>query len=105
MCSPNLSTMFHFNRFRSFTHHNIIDPVTSPIAADGVLTRNSNGRFTLVGRELTSGRSIEYLYKGDSDDIESWYPCRIEYYNDDYLIWKHPEIQLVGLLALCELSF
>lgn len=79
--------------------YNILDAMTSPVAAEGVLERNSNGRFSLVGRELTSGYGIEYLIKDDFDGIESWRPGSIEHYDGDYRIAGYPNIPLEGLRA------
>lgn len=77
--------------------HGELDALTSPVAAEGTLIRNSNGRFMLVGRELSSGYPIEYLEKDDFDGIEIWRRGRIEHYDGDYRIWKRPDIQLEGL--------
>lgn len=77
--------------------HGELDALTSPVAAEGTLIRNSNGRFMLVGRELSSGYPIEYLEKDDFDDTEIWRRGRIEHYDGDYRIWKRPDIPLEGL--------
>lgn len=77
--------------------YNEIDTMLAPVAAEGVLTRNNNGRFMLVGRELSSGYPIEYLVKDDFDGIELWRRGRIEHYDGDYRIWNKPEIELEGL--------
>lgn len=75
-----------------------LDALTSPVTSEGVLKRNSNGRFSLDGYELSSGYGIEYLAL-DSDDNEVWMRGRIEYYDGDYRIWKRPDIALEGLRA------
>lgn len=77
--------------------HGELDALTSPVAAEGTLIRNSNGRFMLVGHELSSGYPIEYLEKDDFDDTEIWRRGRIEHYDGGYRIWKRPDIPLEGL--------
>jgi hypothetical protein len=77
--------------------HGELDALLSPVAAEGTLGRNSNGRFTLGVRELTSGDPVEYLELDDFDDTEIWRRGRIEHYDGDYRIWKRPDIALEGL--------
>lgn len=72
-----------------------LDALTSPVDAEGVLIRNSNGRFELEGRELSSGYPIEYLETDDRMSV--WRRGRIEHYDGDYRIWKRPDVQLEGL--------
>ncbi|MHA7582837.1 hypothetical protein ACX12E_20990 [Paenibacillus vandeheii] len=75
--------------------YNELDALTLPVAAEGILSRNSNGRFELVVGNYRAAYPIEYLEEDDDGPV--WRRGRIEHYNGDYRIWKHPEIQLEGL--------
>lgn len=54
----------------------------SPIAAEGVLHIQENGRFELEGDEITSGTVLELLE--EDEDGQRWVRSSIEHNGDEY---------------------
>lgn len=76
--------------------YHTLNYLSRPIKIDGVLHKNSNGRYEVNGYELSSGKGIEYLATddwhmrcNDNDDYVStpyWKSSRIEHDGKDYYI-------------------
>ncbi|MBX0320341.1 DUF5348 domain-containing protein [Shouchella clausii] len=59
----------------------MMDWLEKPIAADGVLAKNHNGRYGVQDIELTSGHPLEVW----DEEYKEWSLSRIEYDNDYYI--------------------
>lgn len=55
-----------------------------PVREEGLLKKNSNGRYTLGEHELTSGRPIEVF----DEEGNVFYQSRMEHSGDDYYIYS-----------------
>lgn len=73
-----------------------LDYLNRPVKVEGVLHKNSNGRYEVNGMELTSGHGLEYLATDDRhcryDEHDEyvvtpyWCASRIEHDGTDYYI-------------------
>lgn len=55
--------------------------IEKPVIATGKLIKNSNGRYEIGDRELTSGSTLDYY-----DEDRGWVKTRIEHNGTDYYI-------------------
>ena len=84
-----------------------IDYLNRPIKETGVLHKNSNDRYELNGRELTSGCKIEYLTTddyhcshnaaGELISVPYWASGTIEHNGRNYYITGDSKKELEGL--------
>lgn len=65
--------------------YRLLKTLDKPIRADGILVKNSNGRYEVNGIELTSGSSVEFF--SDDEDGGCYVPSRIEHNGEDYYIY------------------
>lgn len=85
----------------------IIKNLEAPIRYSGKLRKQSNGRYSLDGRELSSGYCIEVLapceyYDCKKDDYvegREWVSTRIEHNGDDYYLVGYSKVKMDGLEA------
>lgn len=75
--------------------------ISSPIGEEGILTKNSSGRYQLPsGEYFTSGSGIEVLIdKSEDKEDHYWAYSRIEHNGNDYYLTKFPEYPLLGMCA------
>lgn len=71
-----------------------------PVAREGKLYMNQNGRYELDGKELTSGSGVEVLLYDECMERWEWYASRIESKPDGayYLVGKST-LKLEGVTA------
>ncbi len=79
--------------------NNTLTYFNKPIRHEGVLTKHSNGRYTLGDIEFTSGRSIEAYVYDAYDERYAWVKTRIEHNGTDYFLWGFNHVPLDGLLV------
>lgn len=70
-----------------------------PIAHEGILHVNGNGRFEFDGIELTCGMGIEILVQDYPEDSPEWVASSIEANNGDYFFVARPYLKLEGKKA------
>lgn len=58
----------------------------TPVMREGILTKNSSGRYELDGYELSSGCSVEILEAPDEDEPARWVRTRVEHDGEDYYL-------------------
>lgn len=75
----------------------IMEYLKKPIKAEGMLYKNSSGRYELSEVEYTCGYSIEYLIYDDFEEREEWRRSCIEHNGEDYYIVGDKNIKLDGL--------
>lgn len=79
-----------------------------PIIAEGILHKNSYGRYEIPEHEFTSGNGIEYLATddlhcrydeetGEYINVPYWCASRVEHNQTDYYIVGAEDIELEGL--------
>ena len=78
--------------------------LSQPIAVQGQLHRGSNGRYSVEGRELSSGYGLEILAptevttkSGDWRAGFKWVATRMEHNGEDYYIVGYRDLPLEGL--------
>ena len=86
-----------------------INYLSRPIKMEGILRKNSNGRYEIKGHEFSSGCGIEYLatddwhYRYDKNDEYAqtpyWCASRVEHNGEDYYIVGANDVKLEGLRA------
>lgn len=84
-----------------------INYLRRPIKKEGILHKNSNGRYGMKGHEFSSGCGIEYLttddwhcrYDENGDYVQTPYWCvsRVEHNGEDYYIVGAKDVELEGL--------
>ncbi len=84
-----------------------INYLSKPIKMEGVLHKNSNGRYEIKGHEFSSGCGIEYLaiddwhcrYDENDEYVQTPYWCasRVEHNGEDYYIVGANDVKLEGL--------
>jgi len=69
---------------------NIIDNATAPVLYEGILVKQTNGRYMIQGTsyEFSSGSPLEYWVKNDAE-VETWMDSRIEHNGYDYYIYDY----------------
>lgn len=70
--------------------------LTRSVIHEGVLWKDSNGRYTDDYKTYTSGSSIEVLIDDGYSDPH-WEVCRVEYNGNDYYLVEHSRIPMYGL--------
>lgn len=71
-----------------------------PVAKQGKLRLNRNGRYELNGAELTSGEGVEVLLYDDCMERWEWYSSRIESTRDGkYYLVGRSDLDLEGVTA------
>ncbi|WP_421385551.1 DUF5348 domain-containing protein (plasmid) [Bacillus salacetis] len=71
--------------------------LAKPIIEEGVLSKQSNGRYAISGgSELTSGSLVEVFVYDRWDDSHIWAKTRIEHTNGDYYFYDFEEVTLAG---------
>lgn len=76
----------------------IMDYIHQPIANEGTLHMNQNGRYEFDGIELTCGSPVEILVQDSEDDPPEWVASRIEADNGYYFVARR-RMQLEGKRA------
>lgn len=78
----------------------LIKQMNKPVLAEGYLTKNENGRYSIGSVEFTSGSTIELW---EEDDYYScggyWITTRIEHSGDYYAVALGKDISLEGKRA------
>lgn len=81
-----------------------IKALSQPIAVQGQLHKGSNGRYSVEGRELSSGYGLEVLAptevttkSGDWKTGYKWVATRMEHNGEDYYIVGFADLPLEGL--------
>lgn len=75
-----------------------MDYLNQPIAHEGTLQMNQNGRYEFDGIELTCGCPVEILVQDSEDDPPEWVASRIEADNGYYFVARR-RMQLEGKRA------
>ena len=70
-----------------------------PVAKEGKLHLNQNGRYELNGVELTSGESVEVLLYDRCMERREWFASRIESSDGKYYLVGKSSLDLEGLTA------
>lgn len=70
-----------------------------PVAREGKLRLNQNGRYELDGAELTSGEGVEVLLYDDCMERWEWYASRIESMDGKYYLVGKSNLDLEGVTA------
>ena len=78
--------------------HSILKYLQLPIAHEGILHMQPNGRYECNGIELTCGSPLEVLVTDDFDGSQEWVASRIEASNGYYFVAK-PKLSLEGQRA------
>lgn len=79
--------------------HFELDHLSAPIVAEGRLSRDDKGFYSLDGKELRNGQKIEYLFQDMIYCSEVWLPDNIVYRDGEYQLLRRIEIPLEGLLV------
>ncbi len=81
-----------------------IKALNQPIAVQGQLHKGSNGRYSVEGRELSSGYGLEVLAptevatkSGDWKTGYKWVATRMEHNGEDYYLVGFADLHLEGL--------
>lgn len=75
-----------------------IQYINKPIVAEGLLSKQSNGRYALDEYEYNSGDTIEFLFYDDCIEKNIWARSRIEH-NGDYYIYNYNFVSLDNLMV------
>ena len=70
----------------------------SPITAEGILIKNSSGRYTCKGVELTTSSPVEILIYDDFYERNCWISTYLDH-NGEYYAHGYPELKLDGIYA------
>lgn len=77
----------------------IIRQVSAPVIEEGILHKNSCGRYEMPsGDYFTSGSNIEYFFT-NSEGENRWIHSTIEHNGEDYCVVDNSSIQLEGLMV------
>lgn len=74
----------------------LISRAFTEVDVEGVLRKQSNGRYGFDYVELTTGEPVEYLLR-DSEDGDRWVLSRIDHSGEDYCLWNNKGLPLEGL--------
>ena len=76
-----------------------LEYLNRPVKVEGILRKNSNGRYEIDGHELTSGSPVEVLIYDRYYERREWVSSRIEHSGRDYYLVSNREVDLDGLKA------
>lgn len=74
--------------------------IDAPIVTEGILYKNSAGRYEMNDSHyFTSGSSIEVLIYDDFYENHSWVSSSVEHQNGDYYVVACPKLKMDGMRA------
>lgn len=73
-----------------------LEYLNRPVKVDGILRKNSNGRYEIGDRELSSGSPVEVLIYDRYDERWEWVSSRLEHNGRDYYLVGSRDMDLEG---------